>query len=112
MDDARTDVRRRGRRFRRCIGVVSAAALVTVMSCARDVPPDAPATGGSSSDAPAAENGEIAFSRAIVKAEGQPASAEILTVDGLSASRPLPGWALIEVGVEDQTPKRQIKLRR
>ncbi|HEY7762534.1 MAG TPA: hypothetical protein VIC52_05915 [Actinomycetota bacterium] len=103
MDDARTDVRRRGRRFRRCIGVVSAAALVTVMSCARDVPPDAPATGGSSSDAPAAENGEIAFSRAIVKAEGQPASAEILTVDpdggepqliaGEAVYRSAPAWS-------------------
>ena len=34
MDDARTDVRRRGRRFRRCIGVVSAAALVTAAALA------------------------------------------------------------------------------
>lgn len=103
MDDARTDVRRRRWRFRRCIGVVSVAALVTIMSCARDVPPDEPAAGGSSSDAPAAANGEIAFSRATVTAEGQPATAEILTDDpddgepqliaGEAVYRSAPAWS-------------------
>src|SRR5262245_39458473 len=37
---------------------------------------------------------------------------EILSVDGLATSRPLPRWVLVEIGPDEPAPKRVIKLRR
>jgi Tol biopolymer transport system component len=81
MINERSHARGRGRCLPRSVGVVSTVALVILMACGRDAPADRGAIERSSSVAPESSNGAIAFSRARVPTEGQPATAEILTVE-------------------------------
>ena len=39
-------------------------------------------------------------------------AAEVLTIDGLATSRPVPRWALIELDDDAPAPKRAVRLRR
>ena len=37
---------------------------------------------------------------------------ELLTADGAAQFKPLPGWTLVELGAEGQSPNRRIVIRR
>jgi Tol biopolymer transport system component len=99
-----TAVRHRPRSLGRYVGLVSTVAIVALTACASDTPSDRGTPIERTTTAvPEPVNGALAFSRAVVQGEGQPATAEIVTVHpdgggvvpvaGPAGYRSAPAWS-------------------